>query len=156
MDDRKLEDLNVNWLRRQIGHVGWSTTDSLTLLNGTVRLNILLGKQYAAEEEMMTTMMLAAGSKQAAHRRIACPRVCHGIEQRLRQIRTYIGPPGGRGQRLPGGQKQRIAVIARAMHPSSFQNPGSCSTKRLLRPCWTMRVKKTPGASVGVGWIDEL
>jgi ABC-type multidrug transport system fused ATPase/permease subunit len=55
MDERKLEELNVNWLRRQIGYV----RQQPTLFNGTVRQNMLLGKQDATQEEMIAAARAA-------------------------------------------------------------------------------------------------
>jgi ATP-binding cassette subfamily B (MDR/TAP) protein 1 len=93
MDERKLEELNVNWLRRQIGYVGQQPT----LFNGTVRQNILLGKQDATQEEIIA-------AAKAAHAHDFVMQLNHGYD-------TPIGPGGGQ---LSGGQKQRIA-IARAI-----------------------------------------
>lgn len=88
-----MNELNVNNLRKQIGYVGQLPT----LFNGTVRQNILLGKQDATEEEIQ-----AAAKNAQAHDFIM--NLPDGYD-------TEVGPGGNL---LSGGQKQRVA-IARAI-----------------------------------------
>ena len=49
IDGMNIEDLNVTWLRRNIGYVGQNPV----LFSGTVKNNILLGKPDATDEEVM-------------------------------------------------------------------------------------------------------
>ena len=88
------KDLNVNWLRRQIGYVGQQPT----LFHGTIRENIKLGSPSATEEEV------EAAAKAAHIHDFVTQELANGYE-------TDIGAGGGQ---LSGGQKQRIA-IARAI-----------------------------------------
>mmetsp|Transcript_84198 Transcript_84198/g.126234 ORF Transcript_84198/g.126234 Transcript_84198/m.126234 type:complete len:1341 (+) Transcript_84198:186-4208(+) len=97
-DNGEFKDLNVNWLRRQIGYVGQQPT----LFHGTIRENILLGKPDATEEELVTAAKAAHVHDFVTHE------LAKGYD-------TDIGAGGGQ---LSGGQKQRIA-IARAI----IQNP---------------------------------
>lgn len=55
LDGREISDLNVNNLRQQIGYVGQLPT----LFNGTVRQNILLGKQDATENQIIAAAKAA-------------------------------------------------------------------------------------------------
>ena len=48
IDGRKVEDLNIMWLRNQIGYVGQQPI----LFSGTVKSNILLGKPDATDKEV--------------------------------------------------------------------------------------------------------
>lgn len=50
LDGHKVEDLNIMWLREQIGYVGQQPVH--VLFSGTVCSNILLGKPDATEEEL--------------------------------------------------------------------------------------------------------
>jgi ATP-binding cassette subfamily B (MDR/TAP) protein 1 len=88
-----IHNLNIGWLRKQIGYVGQQPT----LFTGTVKENILLGKPEASEHEM-----IAAAKAASAHEFITS--LSDGYD-------TDIGTGGGQ---LSGGQKQRIA-IARAI-----------------------------------------
>eukprot|EP01082_Thalassiosira_pseudonana_P012541 g11433.t1.1.5e17418b g11433 g11433.t1 contig5:842324-846534(+) len=93
LDGREISDLNVNNLRQQIGYVGQLPT----LFNGTVRQNILLGKQDATENQI-----IAAAKAANAHAFI------------MNLSKGYDSEVGAGGGMLSGGQKQRIA-IARAI-----------------------------------------
>lgn len=93
LDGHEMKELNVNNLRKQIGYVGQLPT----LFNGSVRQNILLGKQDATEEEIQ-----AAAKNAQAHDFIM--NLPDGYD-------TEVGPGGNL---LSGGQKQRVA-IARAI-----------------------------------------
>ena len=55
LDGREFSDLNVDSLRKQIGYVGQLPT----LFNGTVRQNILLGKDDASEAEIVAACKAA-------------------------------------------------------------------------------------------------
>jgi ATP-binding cassette, subfamily B (MDR/TAP), member 1 len=93
LDGSNVQDVNIKWLRQQIGYVGQMPT----LFTGTVKENILLGKPDATEDEMV-----AAAT--AAHAHDFVSSFSNGYD-------TDIGTGGGN---LSGGQKQRIA-IARAI-----------------------------------------
>jgi len=91
LDGRDITSLNVRWLREQIGLVGQEPV----LFAGTIRENIVYGKNDATDEQVETAAKMAN-----AHTFIAD----YGYDALL----------GGKGIRLSGGQKQRIA-IARAI-----------------------------------------
>uniref|UniRef100_A0A1A9X3Q1 ABC-type xenobiotic transporter n=1 Tax=Glossina brevipalpis TaxID=37001 RepID=A0A1A9X3Q1_9MUSC len=93
LDGRNIRDLNVAWLRAQIGVVGQEPV----LFATTIEENIRYGKPTATIEEI----------KQAA--RIAN---CHDFIVKL--PKSYETLVGERGAQMSGGQKQRIA-IARAI-----------------------------------------
>uniref|UniRef100_A0A1A9USS9 ABC-type xenobiotic transporter n=1 Tax=Glossina austeni TaxID=7395 RepID=A0A1A9USS9_GLOAU len=93
LDGRNIRDLNVAWLRAQIGVVGQEPV----LFATTIEENIRYGKPTATKEEI----------KQAA--RIAN---CHDFIVKL--PKGYETMVGERGAQMSGGQKQRIA-IARAI-----------------------------------------
>jgi ATP-binding cassette subfamily B (MDR/TAP) protein 1 len=93
LDGVDLKELNINWLRAQIGLV----SQEPALLDATVLENIRYGKLDASDEECIQA------SKDAN---------CFGfITQMPDQFNTNCG---AKGSQLSGGQKQRIA-IARAL-----------------------------------------
>ena len=94
-DNTNIKDLNIHWLREQMGYV----SQEPVLFSGTIRENLLLGKTdgEAKEEEI-----IEACKKAGAH---------DFIEKFPMQYDTYVGELGSS---LSGGQKQRIA-IARAL-----------------------------------------
>jgi ATP-binding cassette, subfamily B (MDR/TAP), member 1 len=93
LDGVDLSDINIQWLRQQIGYVGQNPT----LFAGTIRDNILLGKPNASEADIQSAAKAAA-----AHDFI------------LQQTKGYDTDIGSGGSLLSGGQRQRIA-IARAI-----------------------------------------
>jgi len=93
VDGYDVRDLSLKSLRRQISIV----LQDVFLFNGSVRDNILFGRQEATEEEMIEASKIAN-----AHEFIA--RLPEGYD-------TMIGE---RGVKLSGGQRQRLA-IARAV-----------------------------------------
>ncbi|SPQ94886.1 unnamed protein product (mitochondrion) [Plasmodiophora brassicae] len=102
LDGIPLTDLNLSWLRSQIGLV----SQEPVLFDGTVSDNISLGFTDKQRKEM---------SQLERHDRIveACKLAnAHGFVMKLPQ--GYDSEVGERGGRLSGGQKQRIA-IARAI-----------------------------------------
>ncbi|XP_063900759.1 ATP-dependent translocase ABCB1-like isoform X1 [Zophobas morio] len=116
LDGVKIDELNIQWLRSQIGYV----SQMPTLFEGTVEYNISLGAGFILNEaydpsrsgglnnprfrrqEVTIDMIVEAAKKANAHSFIST--LPNGYK-------TYIGP---RGTQLSGGQKQRIA-IARAL-----------------------------------------
>jgi len=92
IDDRDVRDVTVESLRRAIGIV----PQEPVLFSGTIRENILYGRQGASEDDM-----LRAAAAANAHDFIT------------EQERGYDALVGERGVGLSGGQVQRIA-IARA------------------------------------------
>ena len=93
LDGVNLRDLNVRWLRQQIGLVGQEPV----LFSGSIGFNIATGKPGSTSEEVE-----AAAKMANAHAFIM--EFPEGYD-------TEVGEKGGQ---LSGGQKQRIA-IARAM-----------------------------------------
>lgn len=92
-DGRDLRDLELGWLRRQVGLVSQDTF----LFAGTVRDNILYGRLEASEEEVE-----------------AAARAAHAEEFILELPDGYETEIGERGIRLSGGQRQRL-TLARAL-----------------------------------------
>eukprot|EP01114_Cavostelium_apophysatum_P015910 TRINITY_DN4431_c0_g2_i2.p1 TRINITY_DN4431_c0_g2~~TRINITY_DN4431_c0_g2_i2.p1 ORF type:complete len:1244 (-),score=364.29 TRINITY_DN4431_c0_g2_i2:7-3738(-) len=93
LDDENLTELNVEWLRSQIGVVGQEPV----LFTGTIAENIRFGKPDATEAEV--------------HQAAKAANAHNFIMQFESQYRTQVGE---KGAQLSGGQKQRIA-IARAI-----------------------------------------
>lgn len=94
LDGIDVRDLNLRWLREQIGVV----SQEPVLFNMTVRQNLLMGLNRPATQEEIVT---------------ACQKAnCHTFITKLPQ--GYDTVVGERGGMLSGGQKQRIA-IARAI-----------------------------------------
>uniref|UniRef100_A0A6M2E035 Putative mitochondrial fe/s cluster exporter abc superfamily protein n=1 Tax=Xenopsylla cheopis TaxID=163159 RepID=A0A6M2E035_XENCH len=96
LDDINIKELNLNWLRNNIGAV----SQEPVLFSGTIRENILYG---ASDPDLVTESQLQDAMKRA-----------HVIDftQTLPDgVNTIVGE---RGIMLSGGQKQRVA-IARAI-----------------------------------------
>lgn len=93
LDGVDLRDLDLNWLRRQMGYVGQEPV----LFATTIRENLLFGKEDATEEEIIQALSAAEALA--------------FVNQLENKLETYVGIGGGQ---LSGGQKQRIA-IARAL-----------------------------------------
>ena len=92
-DDKNIQDVNISWLRSNIGYVGQQPV----LFAGTVRDNILMGKRNATEEEIVNAAKMANA---------------HDFVTSLSM--GYDTNIGSGGSLLSGGQKQRVA-IARAI-----------------------------------------
>eukprot|EP00640_Fibrocapsa_japonica_P007250 CAMPEP_0113945642 /NCGR_PEP_ID=MMETSP1339-20121228/48942_1 /TAXON_ID=94617 /ORGANISM="Fibrocapsa japonica" /LENGTH=188 /DNA_ID=CAMNT_0000951323 /DNA_START=1 /DNA_END=567 /DNA_ORIENTATION=- /assembly_acc=CAM_ASM_000762 len=88
-----IEKLNIQWLRRQIGYVGQEPV----LFSGTLRSNIMFGKEDATEQEVIQAAKIAN-----AHEFIT------SFQD------GYDTDVGERSILLSGGQKQRVA-LARAI-----------------------------------------
>ena len=93
IDNNNMKDLNVGWLRDNIGIVGQEPV----LFDCSIRENILYAKSDASEEEIIRACKEANAWK--------------FIEDLPKGIDTMVGEGG---TQLSGGQKQRIA-IARAL-----------------------------------------
>ncbi|KAL0140038.1 P-loop containing nucleoside triphosphate hydrolase protein [Mucor lusitanicus] len=94
LDGHAVKDLNVKWLRQQMGIV----SQQPTLFNATIRENVLMGVDKEVSEQD-----IIAACKEAN---------CHTFISQLPQgYSTIVGDDGGM---LSGGQRQRIA-IARAI-----------------------------------------
>eukprot|EP01018_Ginkgo_biloba_P022723 Gb_08706 [translate_table: standard] len=93
IDGRDIKTYNLRCLRRHIGLVGQEPT----LFEGSIRENIIYGKENATEAEIIEAAQAAN-----AHEFISC------------LDKGYDTDCGERGVQLSGGQKQRIA-IARAI-----------------------------------------
>ncbi|ELP90963.1 multidrug resistance protein, putative [Entamoeba invadens IP1] len=96
IDNTKIDELNVNWLRSQIGIVGQEPV----LFNCSIKDNILLG---AKEDQKVTDDDISEVCKMA-----------NASDFINKLPNTYDTLVGDRGALLSGGQKQRIA-IARAL-----------------------------------------
>lgn len=94
LDGQPLKQLNVRWLRQQIGVV----SQEPVLFNMTIRQNLLLGAEDMFSEDAMIHACKEAN--------------CHSFISKL--PRGYDTIVGEQGSMLSGGQKQRIA-IARAI-----------------------------------------
>jgi ATP-binding cassette subfamily B (MDR/TAP) protein 1 len=93
LDGVDLRELNVKWLRQQIGLVGQEPV----LFSGTIAENIAYGKPGATREDVENSARMA--------------NAFDFIQEFPDKFDTDVGEKGGQ---LSGGQKQRIA-IARAM-----------------------------------------
>eukprot|EP00899_Mesostigma_viride_P013819 jgi/Mesvir1/22438/Mv17911-RA.2 len=93
VDGRDIRTLNLKWLRQHIGLV----SQEPVLFGGSIRSNIMYGKEDASAEEVE-----AAARAANAHNFIV--QLPDGYDTQV----------GERGVKLSGGQKQRVA-IARAM-----------------------------------------
>ncbi|KAL0139468.1 P-loop containing nucleoside triphosphate hydrolase protein [Mucor lusitanicus] len=95
LDGKNLKELNVKWLRQQIGVV----SQEPVLFNTSIRQNLMMG----SENRNISMEEITAACKKAN---------CHSfIKQLPKGYSTLVGEHGGM---LSGGQKQRIA-IARAI-----------------------------------------
>jgi ATP-binding cassette subfamily B multidrug efflux pump len=94
IDGHKISDVTQNSLRAQIGMV----TQDPTLLNRSIRDNLVYGRQDASEEDILN-----ATRQSAAHDFILSLRDSYGNE-------GYQSRVGERGVKLSGGQRQRIAI----------------------------------------------
>lgn len=93
LDGVNLRDLNLEWLRNQIGYVGQEPV----LFAATIRENLLFGKEDATDEEIDRALEKAKAYK--------------FVNRFKHKLDTYVGVGGGQ---MSGGQKQRLA-IARAL-----------------------------------------
>lgn len=93
LDGVDLRDFNLQSLRKNIGYVGQEPV----LFSGTIRDNLLYGKEDATEEEMWDALRRAEAY--------------NFVMEKEKKLDTFIGVGGGQ---LSGGQKQRVA-IARAI-----------------------------------------
>ena len=89
IDDKDINDLTLNSLRNNIGIV----QQDVYLFGGTIRENILYGKEDASDEEIIKASKLAGAYD-------FIMKLSNGFD-------TYIGE---RGVKLSGGQKQRISI----------------------------------------------
>ena len=93
LDGVDLRDLDLNWLREQIGYVGQEPV----LFAVSLRENLQLGKEEATQEEIDAALRKAEA---------------YDFVYNLREgLDTFAGAGGSQ---ISGGQKQRIA-IARAL-----------------------------------------
>ena len=97
LDYESVTDLSTHWIREQISYVAQEPV----LFSGTIRENMLYGREGASEAEMVAAAKLVEADS--------------FIRQFPKGYDTYVGELG---TSLSGGQKQRIA-IARALlrHP---------------------------------------
>ena len=90
LDGKDVKDINIQWLRSQIGYVGQLPV----LFAGTVKENILLGNPNVTEDDIVKAAKAAN-----AH---------DFIMQLSEKYDTDIGPGGSL---LSGGQRQRVAIV---------------------------------------------
>ena len=76
VDEQNVQNLNVAWLRRNIGYVGQQPV----LFAGTVRQNILLGKPDATEAEILEAAKAANAS--AAPDAVPLPKNLTAVKKR--------------------------------------------------------------------------
>jgi ATP-binding cassette subfamily B (MDR/TAP) protein 1 len=93
LDGIDLKDLDLYWLRGQIGYVGQEPV----LFAASIKENLLFGKENATNEEITVALKKAEAFD--------------FIDKLKEKLETYVGVGGGQ---MSGGQKQRIA-IARAL-----------------------------------------
>lgn len=93
LDGKHLKDLNLRWLRNQIGYVGQEPV----LFATSIRENLLFARESATDDEIWDALKKANAYQFVSH----LPK----------QLDTYVGTSGAQ---LSGGQKQRLA-IARAI-----------------------------------------
>lgn len=93
LDGEDLRELDLNWVRSQIGFV----SQEPTLFSNSIRENIMYGAENATDDEVMNV------ARQA--------NILEFAETMKDKLETIVGE---RGATLSGGQRQRIA-IARAL-----------------------------------------
>jgi ATP-binding cassette, subfamily B (MDR/TAP), member 1 len=93
LDGVDLKQLDLYWLRNQIGYVGQEPV----LFATTIKENLLFGKEDATDAEINEALRRAEANQ--------------FVDKLKDKLETYVGTGGGQ---LSGGQKQRIA-IARAL-----------------------------------------
>ena len=93
IDELDIKEYNLNSLRKCIGYVGQEPV----LFSGTVKENLLFGKEDATEEEIIEALKKA--------------NAYDFVDKLEKKLETFIGIGGSQ---LSGGQKQRLA-IARAI-----------------------------------------
>jgi len=93
LDGTDIRQFNLHSLRKKIGYVGQEPV----MFSGTIKDNLLYGKENATDEELMDAL------KQAE--------AYNFVMNKDKKLDTFIGVSGGQ---LSGGQKQRLA-IARAI-----------------------------------------
>ena len=93
LDDLDIRKLNLHSLRKKIGYVGQEPA----MFSGTIRENLMYGKEEATEEELIAALKKAEAYK--------------FVMEKEKTLDSFIGLDGGQ---LSGGQKQRLA-IARAI-----------------------------------------
>lgn len=93
LDETDIKEINLQSLRKKIGYVGQEPV----LFSGSIRENLLYGKEDATEEEMKNALIQA--------------KAWDFVQNLDKKLDTFIGLGGNQ---LSGGQKQRIA-IARAI-----------------------------------------
>lgn len=93
LDGHDLRDIDLLWLREQIGYVGQEPV----LFATTIKENLLFGSEGASEEDINDALKKAEAYT--------------FVQELDNKLETYVGYGGGQ---LSGGQKQRIA-IARAI-----------------------------------------
>lgn len=93
LDGVDIKQLDLFWLRSQIGYVGQQPL----LFSQSIKENLLIGKSDASDEEILLALRNAE--------------ILDFVTSLSENIHTYVGAGGSQ---LSGGQKQRIA-IARAL-----------------------------------------
>ena len=89
LDGRNLKDLDLDWLRANIGYV----TQEPVLFAASIKENLLLGREEVSERELWEVLRKAEAFE--------------FVDELKEKLETFVGSGGNQ---LSGGQKQRIAI----------------------------------------------
>ncbi len=89
LDGMDIRQFNLHSLRKKIGYVGQEPV----MFSGTIKENLLCGKEDATDEELIEALQKAEAYK--------------FVMDKEKKLDTFIGIGGGQ---LSGGQKQRLAI----------------------------------------------
>ena len=121
LDGRNIENLNLGWLRRQIGMVGQEPVLFAGSILDNIRHGLIGSPSENLDQEAQRELVVAAARKANAH---------DFISQLAEGYDTDVGQ---RGALMSGGQKQRIA-IARAIVSDPKSKFPSSVTDEFLHP----------------------
>lgn len=105
-----IRDLNVGWLRSQIGYVGQMPT----LFSLSIRENIALGAKQTVEHDLDTGLKSLSREEVTIEKIVEAAKLANAHNFIMDLPEGYNTVLGERGAMLSGGQKQRIC-IARAL-----------------------------------------
>ena len=89
LDGRNLKDLDLDWLRANIGYV----TQEPVLFAASIKENLLLGREEVSKRELWEVLRKAEAFE--------------FVDELKEKLETFVGSGGNQ---LSGGQKQRIAI----------------------------------------------
>lgn len=110
LDGHDVKDLNVNWLRNQIGYVGQMPT----LFAISIKENIALGAEAEIVNDEVTGKQVLKRSEPTMDEIIEAAKLSNAHDFIKELPEGYDTILGSRGALLSGGQKQRVC-IARAL-----------------------------------------